>query len=85
MIEQLIQGNVLRAQDGDENAARALEEHVEQHGLQVKYTAELVEILNIYGDRTWYDWDSDWPDAVWDCMRATPEQRCRAFLEAVKE
>lgn len=78
MIEQIIQGNVLRAQEGDENAARALEEHIEQQGLWKEYVTELV------GQTT----DStvvvmEW--AMWALIRATPEQRARAFLEAIKD
>jgi hypothetical protein len=90
VIEQIVQDNVLRAQDGDVNAANALEEHIEQQGLESKYiSALLVEIDPDAG--TWDIIDDSDQGGGWlnraflfKLIRATPEQKARAFREATK-
>ena len=64
-------------------AARLLEDEIERRGLWGVYLTALIKLLNIHGDRTWFDWDREWVHAVAIMLRATPEQRARAFLEAV--
>jgi hypothetical protein len=57
-------------------AARLLENEIERRGDATirRYIAHLMEII----DAVPFD-DSLW---LWQAIRATPEQRCRAFLEA---
>ena len=63
---------------------RSLEDEIERRGLWAEYTGALLSILL---DETDYDIIEGDPDRnlrdSWACVRATPEQRARAFLEAV--
>ena len=64
---------------GSLDAAWEMEEELGQRGLYVDYT---VGLLRVVSGR------ARWPEsyhAVWELIRATPEQRCRAALEAVRE
>ena len=61
-----------------------LEDEIERRDRSRDYVAALIHVLGVYGDREWYDWDREWGHAVWDVIRAMPEQRARAFLEAIK-
>jgi hypothetical protein len=65
----------------DPAAARQLEDEIERRGLQDAYIEVLVELCNTP------DLNLDqWPKFIdiFALLRATPEQRARAFLEAVK-
>lgn len=62
----------------DLNAARWLEDEIEKRGLQHAYVSALMGILlNDPGNAFWIDPTSD---EIWSLIRATPEQRARAFL-----
>jgi len=56
---------------------RLLEDEIERRGLWQQYIGVLLDILNSYDRPSMVD--------IWAIIRATPEQRARAFLEAVKE
>jgi hypothetical protein len=60
----------------DPTAARELEDEIERRGLEDRYVQVLGAVVNAnpYTD-----------NESWALIRATPEQRARAFLEAVKE
>jgi len=66
-------------------SARLLEDEIERRGLWREYTSALVEELDIYGDKTYYDWDREWVGATWLLLRATPEQRARAYLKVISD
>lgn len=54
-------------------AARLLEDEIERRGLEYSYSNALVDIVQYNGTGP----------IVWAALRATPEQRTRAFLKAV--
>lgn len=57
-----------------------LEDEIARRGLWAEYIKALVAILPDHGDGGW----RAYPDAtVWEIIRATPEQRARAFLATV--
>jgi len=56
--------------------ARMLEDEIERRGLQEKYIYALMP--------TYHHFDSASPHELFNLLRATPEQRARAFLEAIK-
>ena len=62
---------------GSLDAAWLMEEEIERRGLQTQYVGELWALLELdtipYGT------------TYWPMAHATPEQRCRAALEAVRE
>ena len=68
----------------DSCAASILEDEIERRGLQSKYTTALVQIVAPETEKVtshlYYADDDDF----WSLIRATPEQRARAFLEAIK-
>jgi hypothetical protein len=59
-----------------------IEDEIERRGLWDRYLTELVDIIDIYGYQTYYDWDREWQDAVRAILRATPEQ-CRTAAARV--
>lgn len=63
----------------DHAAARLLEDAIFLRNLQHEYSVILTNIVSeswlLYGWRSWED--------SWALIRATPEQRARAFLQAV--
>lgn len=76
--------------DGDghiypSHAIRALEDEIDRRGMQVRYIEALAELTPHY--RAYpegYSGAMYPPLSVFVLMRATPEQRARAFLQAVK-
>lgn len=62
----------------DDEVARQLEDEIERRGLQETYVEYL--IARVIPTRS--DWDAH---SAWALIRATPEQRARAFLEAVSD
>jgi hypothetical protein len=57
--------------------AIALEDEIERRGIQSEYVFALA--VSLFGEQ------DEWGTAhIMKMMRATPEQRARAFLEAVK-
>jgi hypothetical protein len=85
---------ILRAQDiiaGKEphegaGIATMLEDEIERRGLIKPYIRILVEdIAPILTYDEWENWGDENYTALWSLVRATPEQRARAFLEAVKD
>jgi hypothetical protein len=64
----------------DHTAARLLEDEIERRGKVSDYAGALAEMVGV-GDDFWYDATGG---DVWQIIRATPEQRARAFLEAVE-
>lgn len=61
----------------DYNDCRLVEDEIERRGRWEIYLHYLLYELDIYGE-VYSEKD------IWKCMRATPEQRCRAALKAVK-
>lgn len=62
----------------DIESARMLEDEIERRGLQEPYVYALGKIIGMRDINDWLEAE-DW----WRFLRATPEQRARAFLEAV--
>ncbi len=60
--------------------SRMLEDYIEEMGLWFKYVLALVRIVDFVDTREKL---MDWV-MMWAGCRATPEQRTRAFLEAVE-
>jgi len=60
----------------DHAAVRLLEDEIERRGLWQQYLGTLLDILNSYDHPSMVD--------IWAAIRATPEQRARAFLEVVR-
>ena len=79
MSEKQIRTLILTAQEGDLGAARMLEDEIERRGLWREY----IEALGITGLRTFNPPVYGWHDIA-TALRATPEQRARAFVEATK-
>jgi hypothetical protein len=74
---QQVDDPVLRRYSTDPAAARSLEDEIERRSLQSEYVWALAELLFVA--------DDEWGTAhVMKMIRATPEQKCRAFLEATK-
>lgn len=61
--------------------ARLLEDEIERRGLQAEYMHSLIYAMSIDPDDTF--WIDPSGTQVWALFRATPEQRARAFLEAI--
>lgn len=61
----------------DNVAARLLEDEIEKRGLQERYAEAIDRIV----PKT--TTPNVWQTYLWDMIRATPEQKARAFLEAV--
>lgn len=61
-------------------AARILENEIERRGqrVQEEYVIALGRQIGMRDINDWNDWE-DW----WKWLRATPEQKVRAFLEAI--
>ncbi len=57
--------------------ARMLEDEIERRGLQIEYSLAIARLLS-------FDMKEFSLDDAWLLLRATPEQRARAFLEAIK-
>lgn len=66
----------------NQDAANALEDEIERRGLQDAYIDALIDATNTPSLSL-----DIWPstDALWRFMHATPEQRARAFLAAIKD
>lgn len=64
--------------------ARLVLDEIKRRELQSPYVRELVEILGIYGDGEYYDWDRQWGAAVWAILDATPDQRCEAAVTVLE-
>lgn len=75
MNESVLRDVLMHAQEGDFDAARWLEDEIEQRGLQEAYCRALAHQYSGVLLR----------DYTWALLRATPEQRARAFVEATKE
>ena len=56
--------------------ARMLEDEIERRGLQIEYSLAIARLLS-------FDMKEFSLDDAWLLLRATPEQRARAFLEAI--
>jgi hypothetical protein len=56
--------------------SQMLEDEIVRRGLTYKYVLEISGVLDLVAFDEWL-----W---IWKSLRATPEQRARAFLEAVK-
>lgn len=74
----------------DPAAARLLEDEIERRGLQMAYTAAMIDVLGLDpGIEMTEPAISLWlcrnvmPQDLWTLIRATPEQKARAFLAAV--
>lgn len=67
--------NPERDEDSDMELALMLEDEIERRGLQYKYMDWLMAYSSLCSDER---------DQRWAIMRATPEQRARAFLQAVQ-
>lgn len=68
-------------------AAFKVEDRIAELGLHVKYLRALID-LAVLADAEWQTSEiySAWlPNGLWPIVHASPEQRCRAALEAVKE
>lgn len=65
----------------DYRAVRELEDEIERRGLQIAYGTALMWAVGI-ATHTEY-WDDNLAEALFLVLRATPEQRARAFLEAI--
>jgi len=63
------------ALDGSITSACVLEDEIERRGLQEKYVTILLALI---------DPDPYTTNEYWAILRATPEQRAQAFLEAIK-
>lgn len=63
----------------DYNACRKIEDEIERRGRWEIYLHYLLYELNVYEG---YEGFSE--EDIWKCMRATPEQRCRAALKMEK-
>jgi hypothetical protein len=61
---------------------KAMEDEIERRGLQIGYGTALMRALGI-GDHQEY-WDDSLAEALFLVLRATPEQKAKAFLEAIK-
>lgn len=56
---------------------RLVEDEIERRGLWFSYIETLlIDILKVKPPERWMD-------CIWQCLRATPEQRCRAALAAL--
>jgi hypothetical protein len=55
-----------------------LEDEIERRGLDNEYMQALLRIVAPSVDWAMRSWD-----IIWRCYRATPEQKARAFLEAI--
>lgn len=62
----------------DPTATRLLEDEVERRGLQHQYINKLFHICHMFEQ-------SGSLDFIWVFLRATPEQRARAFVEVTKQ
>jgi hypothetical protein len=63
---------------------RLLEDEIERRGLKELYITELFYLVGSDVEHAaTHIWYADIPD-FWSLLRATPEQRARAFLEAMK-
>ncbi len=62
----------------DHNSARLLEDEIERRGLQSTYIEALFTVLGCPG----LGWEDD-TAFLWSLIRATPEQKARAFLNTV--
>ena len=71
---------LMQAGDSEWTSARLLEDEIERRGLQDEYLTALWGVMDAAGDPS-----PEWVLAdIWLFLRATPEQRARAFLEAMK-
>jgi hypothetical protein len=71
---------VMHVEDDFISNSRLLEDEIERRGLEEQYVRALYQELQLAieeaAPRTWYvGWDD-----IFSLIRATPEQRCRAFL-----
>lgn len=71
------QPNALQRYSTDPTATRQVEDEIERRGLQQRYTVLLSQRLMDFSG--WLSWRDSWA-----LIRATPEQRCRAALDAVR-
>jgi hypothetical protein len=77
----------------DPSAAQMLEDEIERRGLQARYATFLLEEVDPDGAQIYHSaieverytspHDDGWK-LVWALIRATPEQRARAFLAATE-
>lgn len=58
--------------------ARAMEDWIEEHNLQLQYADAMDTVLHDQGYMP-----TSGEDYTWTILHATPEQRCRAFLAAM--
>jgi hypothetical protein len=69
----------------DHEAARLLEDEIERRGVQKAYISALCRDGGLDDPFSDYAILEFTLEAFWQVMRATPEQRARAFLEAMKQ
>ena len=62
----------------DYEAARILEDEIERRGLQIEYAKAVMKLIYQQGFK-------NYAEPQWLLIRATPEQKARAFLEAIKQ
>ena len=60
----------------DSEKSVLLEDEIERRGLQIEYSLAIARLLS-------FDMKEFSLDDAWLLLRATPEQRARAFLEAI--
>lgn len=72
----------------DPTAIRIVEDEIERRGLQERYALALADVVttgsSIVDDMTLLHEEGEIM-LLWQLLRATPEQRCRAALRAIKE
>jgi hypothetical protein len=68
---------VERAKRGSLSAARLLEDEIERRGVQEDYIRALDKLVT-------YEREEGWMWFRWGILRATPEQRARAFLAVME-
>lgn len=69
-------GDAIPSYVDDYNDARLLEDEIERRGLVKEYIFALDKLVT-------YPAEESWQGYRWGILRATPEQRARAFLTAV--
>jgi hypothetical protein len=96
LAHMLIEGQLVGVFDGDATlyGAHLLEDEIERRGMGWEYAQALLRLVAYPNGANLYDrtprngalyWETQPSDAdLFPLIRATPEQRARAFLEAMK-
>lgn len=76
MNEEEIASWIVLAEHGDSDVARMLEDEIERRGLEEEYARAMMRIIYQVGFK-------NYAHSQYLLIRATPEQRAKAFREAI--